>query len=90
MLKMGNMRTGTEIVNPCITKLIFNFLIYVDGVIVNIYVNIYYCELVFSICILFRKLRTSMNLVNPFQPGVAFLYPLKTENLKVFECFQGV
>ena len=28
---------------------------------------------------------------NPLQPGVAFLYPLKTsENLKVFWCFQGV
>ena len=28
---------------------------------------------------------------NPLQPGVAFLYPLKTsENLKVFRCFQGV
>ena len=31
------------------------------------------------------------NSVNPLQPGVAFLYPLKTsENLKVFWCFQGV
>ena len=28
--------------------------------------------------------------INPLQPGVAFLYPLKTsENLKVFLCFQG-
>ena len=30
-------------------------------------------------------------LLNPLQPGVAFLYPLKTsENLKVFLYFQGV
>ena len=30
-------------------------------------------------------------LLNPLQPGVAFLYPLKTsENLKVFWYFQGV
>ena len=31
------------------------------------------------------------NLINPLQPSVAFLYPLKTsENRKVFWCFQGV
>ena len=29
--------------------------------------------------------------VNPLQPGVVFLYPLKTsKNLRVFWCFQGV
>ena len=29
--------------------------------------------------------------INPLQPGLAFLHPLKTsENLKVFWCFQGV
>ena len=27
---------------------------------------------------------------SPLQPGVAFLYPLKTENFQVFWCFQGV
>ena len=27
---------------------------------------------------------------NPLQPRVAFPYPLKTENLQVFRCFQGV
>ena len=31
-----------------------------------------------------------VDVFNPLQPGVAFLYPLKTsENLKVFWCFQG-
>ena len=31
------------------------------------------------------------NWFNPLQPGVAYLYPLKTlENLKVSGCFQGV
>ena len=31
--------------------------------------------------------RSSLKLasnINPLQPGIAFLYPLKTENLKVF------
>ena len=28
--------------------------------------------------------------VNPFVPSAPFLYPLKTENLMVFWCFQGV
>ena len=28
--------------------------------------------------------------LNPFVPNTPFLYPLKTENLKVFWCFQGV
>ena len=31
------------------------------------------------------------NAFNPLQPGVAYLYPLKTsENFKVFWCFHGV
>ena len=30
------------------------------------------------------------NLINPFAPNAPFLYPLKTENRKVFWCFQGV
>ena len=34
---------------------------------------------------------SKLTTLNPLQPGVAFLYPLKTsENLKVFRCFQGV
>ena len=32
-----------------------------------------------------------LNLLNPFVPNAAFLYPLKTlQNRKVFWCFQGV
>ena len=27
---------------------------------------------------------------NPFVPNAPFLYPLKTENRKIFWCFQGV
>ena len=27
--------------------------------------------------------------INPFAPNALFLYPLKTENLTVFLCFQG-
>ena len=39
--------------------------------------------------LLSKNIKDSDN-INPLQPGVAFLYPLKTsENLKVF-CFQGV
>ena len=26
--------------------------------------------------------------INPFVPNAPFIYPLKTENLKVFQCFQ--
>ena len=30
-------------------------------------------------------------LIHPLQPGIAYLYPLKTiENLKIFWCFKGV
>ena len=37
-----------------------------------------------------HELISSVSL-NPLQPGIAFLYPLKaSENLKVFWCFQGV
>ena len=37
-----------------------------------------------------HELISSISL-NPLQPGIAFLYPLKaSENLKVFWCFQGV
>ena len=28
--------------------------------------------------------------INPYVPNAPFLYPLKTENRKVFWCFQGV
>ena len=37
------------------------------------------------------SMRMNTSAINPLQPGVAFLYLLKTsENLKVFWCFQGV
>ena len=39
----------------------------------------------------FPKVLFTFDLINPLQPSVAFLYPLKTsENLRVFWCFQGV
>ena len=38
-----------------------------------------------------RERKHLNNQFNPLQPGVAFLYSLKTsENLKAFGCFQGV
>ena len=30
------------------------------------------------------------SVINPFVPNALFLYPLKTENFKIFWCFQGV
>ena len=36
----------------------------------------------------YTELNIVENEVNPLQSGIAYLYPLKTENLQVF-CFQG-
>ena len=43
------------------------------------------------VIVLHEKQKRKIFKLNPLQPDVAYLYPLKTsENLKVFECFQEV
>ena len=71
-----------------------NFGQKIEKIIVNNLLNIltYCCKTLACICTKGRILWTEFcGCVNPFFPNVAFLYPLKTSEIrKVFWCFQGV